>query len=199
VKVTRAMALGAALLALASCARLPVAEPRLEGEYGKLLRQETRRATLYQGLEVRLFVHAVRQTPELVRAQAALLSTARTETPAQTADRLAQLQRDNAAPVFVAVVYTPEASWSDWESKSSVWRLALQGCGAGPNGGDVAPTKVERFDVPFSADLIALYPYLDEFSSLYRLTFPAGSSCAEPKLLIAGTLGQVTLSWAAGQ
>ena len=130
-------------------------------------------------------------TPELVRAQAEMLSSMRAEPPALAAARLSRMQADAALPTIFAVAYMPEPEWNDWDAKNSVWRVAIQGC---PSG-DAAPIKVERFDPPFNAEMYSLYPYLDEYSSAYRLQFPAEANCAHPGLLISGALGHTELKW----
>ncbi len=73
--------LGLAALAQPGCSRIPIAEPKLEGPYGKELARDTRRAAIYQKLETRLFLHMVWVGPELVRQQAQSLSEARAEPP----------------------------------------------------------------------------------------------------------------------
>ncbi len=190
-KLLRTSALAASLVATLSCSSIPMAEPKLSGSYGSLLKSVTRRDAIYQGLETRLFLHAVRMTPELVRAQAEMLSSMRSETPALAAERLTRMQADAALPTIFAITYMPELAWNDWDSKNSVWRIAIEGC---PSG-DAAPIKVERFDPPFNAEMYSLYPYLDEYSSAYRLQFPAEANCAHPGLLISGALGRTELKW----
>ena len=188
--------LGPLVLALAAlstqpgCARIPIAEPKLEGPYGLELARDTRRAAIYQQLETRLFLHMVWVGPALVEQQAAQLSAMRAEPPDLTAARLKKLQDDTALPTFYAFVYTPQPNWNDWESKSSVWRIVLEG----PQG-EAAPVSVTRFNGPFNAELMTLYPYCDDFITAYRIQFPQGSLGPTPKILLAGALGRVELDW----
>jgi hypothetical protein len=181
-----------ALAALCGCARIPMAEPKLDGPYGQELARDTRHAAIYQALETRLFLHMVWLKPELVTAQAQRLAEMRAEPPELAAAHLKKLQDESALPTFYAFVYTPQPGWNDWDAKSSVWRIALEG-----PAGEATPVKVQRFDGPFNAELMALYPYLDEFVTAYRLQFPAGSLGPSAKLLLAGALGKVELDWSA--
>ncbi len=185
-----ALALAAAFSS--ACARIPIAEPSYQGVYGQELKSDTRKAAIYEGLETRLFVHVAWLKPELVQAQAKLLSDARAEPPELAVKRQAQMMAEDEAPTFFAVVYTPVAIWNDWDSKSTVWRIVLQ-----TDQGEVAPESVKRFDanLGFNADMVSLYPFLDDFVTGYRIQFPKGTVITSPKMLIAGTLGKVTLDW----
>ena len=179
----------AALSGLAACRSIPFAEPKLEGEYGAALKVATREAAVFDNLETRAFVHVIQVTPQLAEAQADKLSALRGEPPSVAAARKAKA-RDEAAlkPIFFAVVSTPSAQWNDWDQKSSAWRIAL-----GPDYLRV-PVKMERFERPFSVELLALYPYLDDFHTGYRLEFE-GKVEATPLLQISGALGKMMFDW----
>jgi hypothetical protein len=195
-KLMRGTALVAGLLALTameSCSKIPIPEPQLEGVYGLELKQDTRRAALYKGLETRLWIHMVWLKPDLVAAQAAQLSLMRAEPPDVASARKEKMLAESAAPTFFAIVYTPIANWNDFDAKNSVWRIALEG----GRLGEATPVKVTRYDGPFNAELMALYPYVDDFSTAYRIQFPPDSMGEKPKVLLAGTLGKVELDWAA--
>ena len=186
-----AVAIAGSLFCAAACARIPIAEPDYEGTYGLELKSDTRKAAIYQGLETRLFVHVAWLKPGLVQAQAHLISDARAEPPDLTAKRLADMTAEDEAPTFFAVVYTPVPTWNDWDSKATVWRIALQ-----TERGEIAPASVKRFEPIFNAEMVSLYPFLDDFVTGYRIQFPKGTVLTgDPKLLIAGTLGKVELDW----
>ena len=184
----------AALLAsaalLPACRSIPFAEPALEGEYGAALKAATREAALFNQLETRAFVHVIHVTPELAERQAEKLSQLRGEPPAVAAERKVKARTDAAAPTFFAIVSMPSAQWNDWESKSSAWRIAL-----GPELVRV-PTSVQRFERPFTVELLALYPYLDDFHTGYRMVFD-GKLEGPPKLQVSGALGKMQFDWAA--
>jgi len=103
------------------------------------------------------------------------------------------------------VVYIPDRTANDWNEPGSVWRLALNmGTGERP------PDRIQRFDTPFSAELRALYPYIDEYSVAYLVRFPdpstpAPGSTARPAsqtatatevlFIAAGAPGQMRFYW----
>ena len=192
-----------ATIALATgCRSLPFPDPQLEGEYGMALKKWTRKVALYSGLETRAFVRMVYLSPEFVDAQALELSRMRAEQPDQAAATLAHLRADYRQPSFFAVVYIPDKTANDWNQKDSVWRLALNmGIGERP------PESVRRYEVPFNAEIRALYPYLDDYSVGYLIRFPdpapkPSSQAAaelfapvEAQLIAAGALGKMMFRW----
>lgn len=196
-----------ALLALSTaCRTLPFPDPELKGEYGKALKKWTRKVALYSGLETRAFVRMVYLSPEFVEAQAKELSRMRAELPDKAAETLSHLREEYRQPSFFAVVYMPDRTANDWNEPDSVWRLALN-----MGLGERAPDKVKRFEVPFNAELRALYPYLDEYSVAYFLHFPepippvaanvSGPGAPEPfhpveaQLIAAGAVGKMQFRW----
>lgn len=200
--VLRRLILAAALLAgpLMACKTLPFPEPHLEGEYGRLLHAWTREQALYQGLENRAFAQVIYLSPQLIEAQADLISGLRAEPSPARARTLERLRAEAAAPTFFAILRTPDRNWNDLESRTSVWRVALD-----DGVGQVEPEKVERLEKPWSAELQKLYPYLDEYAVAYRLRFPAVAAPAAkaagasaplvPALVMAGALGQMRFDW----
>ena len=186
------------LCALLACQSLPFPEPHLEGNYGELLRRWTRESEVYQGLETRAFVQVVFLAPPLVDAQSELVADVRAEPAPARARTLARMRAAAATPTFFAVVRTPDRNWNDLDSKTSVWRIAID-----YGAGQFEPASVVRMEQPWSAELQTLYPYLDEYSVAYEIRFPAaatpppaGSSVQpEPALTIAGVLGQMKFDW----
>ena len=206
--------LSIAIVALATigCRSLPFPDPHLEGEYGKALKRWTRTVTLYSGLETRAFARVVYLSPEFVFAQAQQLSRMRAELPDQAAETLARMREEYRQPSFFAVAYMPDRTANDWNESSSVWRIALN-----LGLGERAPDRIVRMERPFSAELRALYPYLDEYSTAYVLRFPEPTPPqmetnvttaqvppprplesfipAEAHLVIAGALGKMSFNW----
>ena len=194
-----------AIVALAAaCRTLPFPDPDLHGEYGNALKKWTRQVALYSGLETRAFVRVVYLSPDFVNAQAIEISRMRAELPDKAAETLARLREEYRQPSFFAVVYMPDRTANDWNESGSVWRLALN-----LGMGERAPEKIQRFEVPFNAELRALYPYLDEYSTAYLIKFPdpfpplaaAASSPpqsftpTEAQLIAAGALGKMQFRW----
>ena len=193
-----------AIIALATaCRSLPFPDPELHGEYGKALKKWTRQVALYSGLETRAFVRMVYLSPDFVDSQAKEISRMRAEMPDKAAETAAKLHQEYRQPSFFAVVYIPDRTANDWNEPGSVWRLALN-MGLGERG----PEKVQRFEVPFNAELRALYPYLDEYSVGYLIKFtdPVASIQAntpdaqrftptEAQLIVASALGKMLFRW----
>ena len=199
-------------LCAASCRSLPFPDPHLEGDYGRALKRWTRPVALYSGLETRAFVRMIYLSPEFVAAQAQELSKLRAELPDQAGQTLARMREEYRQPTFFAVAYVPDRNANDWNEPGSVWRIALnQGLGERP------PDKMVRYERPFSVELRALYPYLDEYSTAYLIRFPEpppapqlGNVTAaqvpaarplenfipsETHVVVAGALGKMTFNW----
>jgi hypothetical protein len=150
---------------------------------------------LYDWLEVRAFVHVVRVTPALARAQAARISELRGEPADVAAARRDRLLAEIGPVAFFAAVYMRRPDWNDWDSKKeSSWRIALLGAG----GEQVTPSRVERFERPYAPEIEALYPYVDDFHVAYRLHFGATPPGAGTKLVVAGALGRLEFEWPDG-
>ncbi|MGZ6125211.1 MAG: hypothetical protein ACXWLR_09650 [Myxococcales bacterium] len=191
---------GFAILLLATaCRTLPFPDPELQGDYGKALKKWTRQVALYSGLETRAFVRIVYLSRDFVDAQAKEMSRMRAELPDQAAVTLARLREQYRQPSFFAVVYMPDKTANDWNDRGSVWRIALN-----MGMGERAPERIDRFEVPFNAELRVLYPYLDEYSVAYLLRFPdptppSGApdsfTPVEAQLIAAGALGKMLFRW----
>lgn len=186
--MTRALAVIASCALLAGCRGLPFPEAKLEGDYGVALKAETRTAALYDRLETRAFVHLVRLSPGLLDLQSAEVSSMRAESLPLAAARREALRKQYPPRSFFAVVHTPIAAWNDWDLPASVWSVVLTA-----DGVQTPPEKVERLPRPFSAELRALFPYLDDFCEAYVLRYPAGAR--GEKVLAAGVLGRMEFDW----
>jgi hypothetical protein len=180
---------------------LPFPAPQLEGQYGEVLRSWTREQAVYQGLETRAFTQVIYLARPLVDVQAEMISSLRAETAHARERTLERMRRETATPTFFVVMRTPDRNWNDLESKTSVWRIAVD-FGAG----EFEPEKVQRLERPFSAELQKLYPYLDEYSVAYVVHFPAAAAAAAaplagsttppmPAMVIAGVLGAMRFNW----
>jgi hypothetical protein len=187
----------AAALSL-GCRTLPFPVPHLEGQYGEVLRSWTREQAVYQGLETRAFTQVIYLSRPLVDRQAELISGLRAETPPARERTLDRMRRETDTPTFFVVMRTPDRNWNDLDSKTSVWRVAVDF-----GVGEFEPERVERLERPFSAELQKLYPYLDEYSVAYVVHFPAAAAPASPgsttarlpAMVIAGVLGTMRFNW----
>jgi hypothetical protein len=202
-RISRTVAVAIVAVTSISCKTLPFPDPHLEGVYGQNLKKWTRTVALYSGLETRAFVRLTYLSPQFIEVQARQLSEMHAELPDQAAATLQRLRDENGKPTFFAVVYIPDKTANDWQHKDSIWRLALNlGLGEQP------PLKVARYEVPFSAELRALYPYLDDYSVAYRIQFdapapPPGAPGAPPVTFtfnevttkISSALGHMVFHW----
>jgi hypothetical protein len=185
-------------IAMVGCKALPFPDPHYEGAYGQVLKRWTRTLTLYSGLETRAFVRVVYLSPEVVEAQTAEIVRLRDELPDQAAQTLERMRYENRKPSFFAVAYLPDRTANDWDAANSVWRLAVN-----MGLGEQSPEKVERFERPFNAEMRVLYPYLDEYSIAYKITFPpplppVGAPefvPTEVQFVAAGAPGKLRFGW----
>src|SRR5260370_8154347 len=95
----------------------------------------------------------------------------RAELPDQAAQTLARLREEARSPSFFAVAYVPDTTANDWNEPHSVWRIALN-----MGLGERTPARGQRYEVPFNAEMRALYPYIDDYSVAYVIRFPEPSS-----------------------
>jgi hypothetical protein len=106
------------------------------------------------------------------------------------------------------VTYFPDKTANDWNEPHSIWRIALNmGMGERP------PDRILHWETPYSAEMRALWPYLDEYSTAYLLRFPepvppsfqatplpapTGATSFTPveaSLVIAGAIGTMRFHW----
>jgi hypothetical protein len=206
--MTRRFIALAMIASATACRSLPFPDPHLEGPYGEELRKWTRTVALYSGLETRAFVRVVYLSPAFVQAQATELSRMRAELPDQAAATLARLREEYRQPSFFAVTYFPDKTANDWNEPNSIWRIALNmGMGERP------PDRILHWERPFTAEMRALWPYLDEYSTAYLLRFPEPVppsfeatplpaptgvekfTPVEASLVIAGAIGTMRFHW----
>jgi hypothetical protein len=190
-------ALAIALFLCLGCRTLPFPEPDLEGPYGRSLLKWTRKTSLYSGLETRAFCRVVYLSYEMIEAQSEKISGMRAELPDEAARTRERLHRETATPTVFAILYTPDKGANDWEAKNSVWRLAVN-----LGYGQIEPTRIERLERPFNAEIRALYPYLDDYSVAYVVHFPGQEAPpgmhftpTEMTMIAAGALGKMEFTW----
>ena len=206
------VALAIVAIASVSCRTLPFPDPHLEGDYGKALKRWTRTVAIYNGLETRAFARMIYLSPEFVVAQAQEISRMRAELPDQAAETLAHLREQYKQPSFFAIAYIPDKTGNDWNEPNSVWRIALN-----LGEGERKPEHVVRYEKPFDAELRAIYPYLDDYSTGYLIKFPVPLGTAqetvattaqvapqgpiekfmpgEMHVVVAGALGKLSFNW----
>ena len=171
--------------------------PAVESEYEAVVRRYSARAEVYSKLDTRAFLAATFQTLPFrearVRREAAFL-----EEPPAWVDKHLSDERAlaDASYEFLLGAHVNDYRFDDFDKASSVWRIALV-----TSAGETAPCSVERVGRA-NLSLRALYPYLDDFWTVYRVRFPkvaAGGGDAIPavdgsvRVVIASSLGATDL------
>jgi hypothetical protein len=176
--IRAAVAVAAAALA-AGCSSVPVVgsapatraddAPRVEDPaYAAALEQATRTGSVYDGLDLRVFGAATRQTPAFRRARVEVVARFLDLPEAERQARFEAERIDaNRYLDFFVGFYTAERGWNELEQADSIWRIELEAGGA-----TYLPLSVQRIERP-DANLVALYPYLTPFWVAYRIRFPA--------------------------
>jgi hypothetical protein len=192
------LAPGVAALALlgAGCAalhdRAPVPAPG-EGEWAELRNGATRRAQLYDRLDHRATATATYLAPAVRDARAKRLGEWLSWTPEELAARLAT-ERAEAGQYdeFLISFYTANSRENDLDSRSSIWRVALE-----LDEGELLPQKIVAVDA--DATLVNLFPFVGAFDTVYLVRFPHPSGGPLAGRLfameIASALGQLALDF----
>jgi hypothetical protein len=120
--------------------------------------------------------------------------------PEKEAERLIRENEDRmeTQAVFFVSFFTEKYRWNKLEEQDPTWRLWL----IDANGKQVAPLTIERHRKVNMATT-KYFPYYDQWSYYYRVTFPRTTAGNEPlvldkgnvTLLIAGIFGQKKLEW----
>lgn len=136
--------------------------------YTEALERATRTGGVYDGLDLRVFGAATRQTLAFRRARVEAASRYLHLPEADTVARLEaeRLEAGRYLDFFVGF-YTVDRRWNDLGRRDSIWRIELDAGGA-----TFLPLSVERIERP-DANLVALYPYLTPFWVAYLVRFPA--------------------------
>ncbi len=192
----------ALLLAVAATACTYVGTARSpspnEGAWAEARDRATRTAKAYDQLDDIAFATATYQSPAVRKARVDRLAEWRGSLPAE---RQAALDRETAEAAegeeFLLAFFTDDRRANDLASDHSTWRVALV-----VNGNEQAlPSKVSL--VKRDPTILALYPWITEFDTLYRVRFPkfpGEKPLAELpfQVRIAGALGSLTLDFGPG-
>ena len=195
------MALSAAAAACVGAPVPKVGEPApalkdaaAEAAYQATLDRYTSRREIYNRLDTRLFGAMTLQSAAFVEARVRR-QAAFQDIPSATADAdVAKAQAEVAGEyVFFLGVHLNDHRYDDLDKRDSTWRLAL----VAPSG-DVTPLKVERVGRS-NLNLRALYPYLDDFWTAYRVRFPRAlpPGTARLEVHLASALGQASFEFPA--
>jgi hypothetical protein len=200
----RPIVVAIALVALLGCASARV-RPDVEyrqsrGSYLKVVRNWTRSAERFYGLETDALIAATYFGEPLVRAYAG--ERARAESlPAEEAAGLLETMRADHSQVarFRVAFYTVDRAWNDLDKTPSSWRLYL----VTPSGAQVEPLSVTRKRVDPAAEAV-YFPTTSPWTVTYEADFPRTDSDGKPliseesgefRLRLAGAKARVDLVW----
>lgn len=161
-------------------------------EYESLVEEKTKNVESYDGLSNQLNVSATKIDTKMADALLARSSQIyewnRTIFQEEKAKSDAAL---NTKTEFFMSFYTPERSNNNLTSTKPIWKIYLD------VGGKRYEGKVSKIKSQL-ADLQALYPYHNRFSSAYKVEFPIATSMTEnqPEVLtITGPSAAVKLKY----
>lgn len=172
-----------------------------ERAYADVFERYSDQGEIYDQFDTRLFAGATHQTWPFREARVNRVAEFQALPPEVKAQRLAEERaRFDAAHELILGVHVNNHQFDDFDRPNSIWRMVLV-----TQTGEFAPARVERIG---RADLAmrALYPYLDDFWTAYRVYFPkvtrTGTVVIPPgqnevTLRLASTLGRVDLEFAA--
>ncbi len=186
------------LFLVAGCSML-AERPESEGRnYYAVLERWTGGAKVYKGVDVILEVDVVYMGREFktayVEEYAARLGMDEDRKKRMLERELEKLDEYNE---LILVAATPVEEWNDFESRRSIWRLYL----VDEDGESVEPLEIKRLDR--DAFLREFFPFVDEWSTVYRVTFPRltpkghtiGEGSQYIRLKISGIKGSTELLW----
>jgi hypothetical protein len=188
------------LLLLSACTYVGTAtKPSTnDGAWAEARDRATRTAKLYHQLDDVAFATATYQSPAVRAARVDRMAEWKGSLPAE---RKAALDKENAEAAegedFLLAFFADDRRANDLATDRGTWRVALV-----VNGDEQAlPVKVSP--VKKDPTLQALYPYVTEFDTMYRVRFPrfpGTKPLAELpfKLRIAGALGALDLDFGPG-
>jgi hypothetical protein len=170
-------------------------------EYSERLDVWTRSIKLYDGIDVRLTLHATFRNRDYRTAYVdRYVEAYRLEEGSREAMYTREAEESELYNEFFVSVSAPDTSLNDLDSRRSVWKLYLED----GSGVVLSPVSIKRIATS-SALTSALFPYMDTWSVGYIVRFPRYSaSGTEPipnekseylRLRIAGLLGNGSLVW----
>ncbi len=167
-----------------------------EGAWADARDAWTRRVKIYNQLDDVAFATATYQAPSVRAARVERMAVWKGMPPADRDAALAKEQAEGAeAEEFLLAFFTEDRRANDLATDRGTWRVALV-----VDGREQAlPVKVTT--VKRDPTIQALYPYITDFETIYRVRFPkyVGAKPLDQlpfQLRIAGPLGKLDLSFA---
>jgi len=178
---------------------LPAADPKQEQAFRKVQERYSDQREIYAQLDTRMFVGATHQTWPFREARVRYVAEFEKLPQVKLEQRLAEERKAlEEGHEFFLGVHLNDYRHDDLDRTHSIWRVVLIS-----NGLELEPIKVERVGRS-SLPMRAVYPYMDEFWTAYRVHFarktkdgadviPEGTD--RVRLRLASTLGSADLEF----
>lgn len=176
-------------------------DPYNGGQYKAALKDWSREARIYRGLDVELIAAATFKSSKFRDAYSNEYARAYKLTDSEKI-KLLKDQKNAALAYndFLLVAYVPDKKLNDFNKKDSIWKIYLT---AGKSGllNPLEIRKIKKVD----AVTTHFFPYITPWKSVYMVRFPATSPAAGKsivdsgaeniKLVITSVLGSAEMVW----
>ena len=192
------MAVMVSALLLSGCSLFVTSKEPPSAAYYKELDRWHRKAMLYHGVEVTMQLDVVYKGADFRRAyMTEYIRRLGIEQPRAAHLMERELSKTEQYTELILVAATPVDEWNDLDSPNSIWRLYL----VDEDGEKVEPVKIERLEK--SAYIREFFPFVDEWSVVYRVVFPRltprghtiGEGSEYIRLDVAGIKGSSSVMW----
>ncbi len=150
---------------------IPDTDTSSEQAYQQILNRWTRRAEIYNGFDSRVFLAGTIQSLSFRKARIKRVARFRGMSPVEIEKAWEKEREEYFKNVEILIaVHVNERRFDDFSRSDSIWRIVLE-----TENGVVFPFSVKRLRRP-TVTMRVLYPYIDEFWSVYRISFSWPSS-----------------------
>jgi hypothetical protein len=163
-----------------------------ESEYYSAVKSSTERKQVYDGLQVSFEFYATLLNTNVTRLQvdqhARIYQWTELQYSAEKSKRETELS--NSTIVFFSF-FVPDKKLDDLHKTKTSWKIFLDHAGKRYEG------KAERIKI-LPAEIAALYPHFNRWSTPYKITFPLATSLTEAasaKLTITGPAGSTSVEF----
>ncbi len=160
-------------------------------EYERILKKWTRSQNVFvmDNFEARLVWKAAYLSDEVRMSRRQFLKE-RFELADQDINQRVRDDEEVGQAVFLVSIYAGSSKWTDVGKDEGLWRMALE-----TSDGRVLPATIfER--IPVTQFERETYPYLDQWSRFYKVSFKERGPLAPPfRLKLLGMPAKSTLSW----
>ncbi|MDI6686743.1 MAG: hypothetical protein QME06_00820 [Desulfobacterales bacterium] len=168
-------------------------DPYHGGQYEAALKDWSREARIYRGLDVQLIADATFKSFKFRNAYSNEYARAYKLTDSEKT-KLLKDQKNAALAYndFLLVAYVPDKKFNDFNKKDSIWKIYLTD-GKGKMVNPLEIRKIKKVD----AVTTHFFPYITPWKSVYMVRFPTTSTAADKpiKLIITSVLGSAEMIW----